>query len=117
MNNNVQTAPVEEGDELEVTIEGIGDKGDGIAKVDGFVLFVPGTRQGDKVKVKVTKVLKNMGFAEVVVETDEATADAEETEESEDTEESSSEDDEQEEFEDTETFGEETEEDDEDEEE
>ena len=35
------TAPVREGEELDVTIEAIGDKGDGIAKKDGFVLFVP----------------------------------------------------------------------------
>jgi len=33
---------------------------------EGFVLIVPGTREGDEVKVKVNKVIKNMGFAEVV---------------------------------------------------
>ena len=59
-------APVKEGDELDVMIEGVGGKGDGIAKVEGFVLFVPGTRQGEQVKVRVTKVLQNVGFAEVV---------------------------------------------------
>ena len=59
-------APVNVGDEIEVTIESVGEKGDGVAKVNGFVLFVPGTRKGDQVKVKVTKVLRNVGFAEVV---------------------------------------------------
>ncbi len=59
-------APVNVGDELEVKIESVGSKGDGIAKVEGFVLFVAGTRQGEKVKVKVTKVLQNVGFAQVV---------------------------------------------------
>ena len=58
--------PVNVGDELEVTIEAVGAKGDGITKVDGFVLFVAGTQKGDKVKVKITKVLSNVGFAEVV---------------------------------------------------
>lgn len=47
-------------------IEAVGGKGDGIAKVEGFVLFVPGTRQGEQVKVRITKVLRNVGFAEVV---------------------------------------------------
>lgn len=59
-------APVKEGDELEVEIEAVGEKGDGIAKKDGFVLFVPNTNEGDKVKVRITKVLRKVGFAEVV---------------------------------------------------
>ena len=59
-------APVKEGDELDVIVEAVGGKGDGIAKVEGFVLFVPGTHQGEQVKVRVTKVLRNVGFAEVV---------------------------------------------------
>jgi len=34
--------PVEQGDEIEVTIESTGAKGDGIAKVNNFVVIVPG---------------------------------------------------------------------------
>lgn len=61
-----RSAPVNVGDELNVTIESVGAKGDGIARVNGFVLFVAGTRQGERIKIRVTKVLKNVGFAEVV---------------------------------------------------
>lgn len=61
-------APVKVGDELTVKIEAVGEKGDGIAKKDGFVLFVPSTKQGDEVKIKVTRVLQKVGFAEVVGE-------------------------------------------------
>tara|TARA_Y100000310_G_scaffold286548_1_gene310844 strand:- start:80 stop:496 length:417 start_codon:yes stop_codon:yes gene_type:complete len=61
-------APVKVGDELEVTIEAVGAKGDGIAKKDGFVLFIPNAKEGDTVKVKVTRVLRKVGFAEVVGE-------------------------------------------------
>ena len=61
-------APVKVGDELDVKIEAVGEKGDGIAKKDGFVLFVPGTKQGDEVRIKVTRVLQKVGFAEVVGE-------------------------------------------------
>ena len=59
-------APVKVGDELDVKIEAVGEKGDGVAKKDGFVLFVPGTKQGESVRIKVTRVLKSVGFAEVL---------------------------------------------------
>jgi predicted RNA-binding protein with TRAM domain len=49
-----------------VKIEAVGEKGDGIAKKQGFVLFVPKTKAGDEVRVRVTRVLKNAGFAEVI---------------------------------------------------
>ena len=61
-------APVKVGDELDVKIEAVGEKGDGIAKKDGFVLFVAGTKQGDEVRIRVTRVLQKVGFAEVVGE-------------------------------------------------
>lgn len=61
-------APVKVGDELNVKIEAVGEKGDGIAKKDGFVLFIPNTKQGDEVRVKITRVLPKVGFAEVIGE-------------------------------------------------
>ena len=63
---NEQEAPVNAGEIFEVSINAIGGKGDGIAKVKGFVLFVPNVQKGDYVKIRVTKVLQNAGFAEVV---------------------------------------------------
>ena len=59
-------APVKVGDEFDVKIEAVGEKGDGIAKKDGFVLFVPNAKEGDEVKIKVTRVLRRVGFAEIV---------------------------------------------------
>ncbi|MBI5066577.1 TRAM domain-containing protein [Candidatus Woesearchaeota archaeon] len=59
-------APFNIGDEFEVTVESVGEKGDGVAKKNGFVLFVPNTKQGDTVKVRVTKLFKKFAFAEVV---------------------------------------------------
>ena len=75
-------APVNVGDEVEVTIEAVGDKGDGIAKIKGFVLFIPNTKEGDQVKVKITKVLRKVGFADVVGEGSAQAEDAPESEES-----------------------------------
>ena len=59
-------APVKVGDEIDVKIEAVGEKGDGIAKISGFVLIVPNTKEGDEVRIRVTKVLRRLGFAEVV---------------------------------------------------
>jgi len=58
--------PVQVGEEYEVTIEAVGEKGDGIAKIKGFVIFVPNVKEGDNVKIKVTRVLRKVGFGEVV---------------------------------------------------
>ena len=60
--------PVSEGQELKVNIDSVGEKGDGIAKIKGFILFVPGTKKGDKLRVKITKVLPKIGFAEKIKE-------------------------------------------------
>ncbi len=107
-------APVKVGDELDVKIEAVGEKGDGIAKKDGFVLFVPGTKQGDEVKIRVTRVLQKVGFAEVVGEkTHTEESEASEGTQEEGYEQSSEESQESEEEykgEDTENFGEDTQE-------
>lgn len=58
--------PVKEGDECEVTIESIGSRGDGIAKIKGFIIFVPNVKKGDKIKVKITSVRSNFATAEVL---------------------------------------------------
>ncbi len=63
-----QRPPVSEGEELDVRIEAVGEKGDGVAKKDGFVLFVPNVKEGDNVRIRVTKVLRKVGFAEVIGE-------------------------------------------------
>ena len=61
-------APIREGEELDVKIESAGKKGDGIAKVKGFVIFIPNVKEGDEVRIKVTRVLNKVGFGEVIGE-------------------------------------------------
>jgi predicted RNA-binding protein with TRAM domain len=58
--------PVMEGKTYNVKIEGIGDEGDGIAKINNFTIFVPGTKVGDKVDVKIEKVFRSNAFGLVV---------------------------------------------------
>ncbi|MFC7187021.1 TRAM domain-containing protein [Halorubrum yunnanense] len=61
--------PVSEGDVREVTIETLGDKGDGIAKIErGYVVIVPDSEPGDEPTVEITSVRENVSFAEVVEE-------------------------------------------------
>ena len=61
-----QQAPVKEGEEHIVAVKAVGEKGDGIVRVAGFVIFVPDVKKGDYVKIKITKVLQNVGFGKVV---------------------------------------------------
>ena len=59
--------PVDVGDTQEVEIESLGDKGDGIARVDrGYVLIVPDTEVGDQVTVRIEEAKENVAFTEVV---------------------------------------------------
>ncbi|MFW5955868.1 MAG: SAM-dependent methyltransferase [Halorhabdus sp.] len=60
------TAPVRKGDRLEVTIEDVGEEGDGIAKVEGFTLFVSGVQKGETVTVRVDDVKPRYGFAQPI---------------------------------------------------
>ncbi len=64
-NREESTAPVDAGETYEVTIEDLAREGDGIARVSGFVIFVPGTSVGDEVSIKVTKVMRKFAFAEL----------------------------------------------------
>ncbi len=65
-----RVAPVKVGETHEVSIDSVGGKGDGIAKVRGFVIFVPNVKKGDFVKIRITKVLQNVGFGETVEKLD-----------------------------------------------
>lgn len=58
--------PVKVGDEVEVKIEAVASKGDGIAKKDGFVIFIKGAKEGDTVKVKITDVKARFAIGEVL---------------------------------------------------
>jgi predicted RNA-binding protein with TRAM domain len=59
-------APVELGHEYEGEIEDISRRGDGIAKIEGFVIFVPNTEKGEYIKFKIIKVGRRFAVAELV---------------------------------------------------
>ena len=58
--------PVETGKEYDVQITETSRQGDGIARVQGFVIFVKGGKVGQSCKVKVTNVGARFATAELV---------------------------------------------------
>ena len=58
--------PVETGKEYDVSITEISRKGDGIARVEGFVIFVKNGKVGQNAKVKILEVGQRFASAEVV---------------------------------------------------
>jgi 23S rRNA (uracil1939-C5)-methyltransferase len=55
-------APVRKGEEVEVRIDSLAYGGNGVGRLDGFVVFVRGGLPGDLVRARATKVKR--GFAE-----------------------------------------------------
>ena len=60
--------PVEVGNEYDVEVSDRGKSGttDGIAKIQGLVIFVKDGRVGDKVKIKITAIGERYAKAEIV---------------------------------------------------
>ena len=71
--------PVEVGKEYNVSISDTSRRGEGIARIDGFVVFVPGTKQGQNVRIKVTQVSERFASGQVVQGSDNAAAPASES--------------------------------------
>lgn len=57
---------VNQNDRVIVTVEDLTHDGSGVAKVEGYPLFIPGALPGEEVEIKVGKTLKNYGFAELL---------------------------------------------------
>ena len=64
--NSFRPKPVEVGKEYDVTISDTSRRGEGIAKIDGFVIFVAGAKQGQSARIKVTRVTDRFATGEVV---------------------------------------------------
>ena len=58
--------PVEMGKEYEVDIKETSRQGEGIARIQGFVVFVPNAKPGDHLKIKITRIGRSAANAEIV---------------------------------------------------
>jgi len=68
-NRRLLPKPVEVGEEYDVDIKEISRRGDGVARIKGLVTFVPNTKPGDHLKVRITRVGRRFAEAKVVTET------------------------------------------------
>ncbi len=73
-----EPAPVAVGEEYDVTISEVGSRGDGIARVKNFVVFVPNTNKGDSVKIRIKELRGRSAVGEVVGGAESAEAPAKE---------------------------------------
>ena len=58
--------PVEKNKEYVVEILDNGYNGEGIAKIEGFTIFIPNAIKGEKVKILIVKVLSSHAFGKIV---------------------------------------------------
>lgn len=58
--------PVKVGEELEVTVTELSKKGDGVTRVQGYVIFIPNAKRGQQVKIKITTIRPNFAIGELL---------------------------------------------------
>lgn len=61
-----RVVPVKKNETVTLTFEDLTHEGNGIAKIDGYPLFVPNALPGEKALVKVVKVNKNFGYGKLL---------------------------------------------------
>ncbi|MCX6651110.1 MAG: translation initiation factor IF-2 subunit beta [Methanomassiliicoccales archaeon] len=57
-----------EGNVYEMMIEDVGKKGDGVARMFDYIIYIPGTAKGSRVKVKVAKITGKVAYGNVFIE-------------------------------------------------
>ncbi len=58
--------PIEERKQYTLTIEGIGDSGEGIGRIEGFTVFINDGIPGDKVLIEITKAKKKYAMGKII---------------------------------------------------
>ncbi|MFD0050997.1 23S rRNA (uracil(1939)-C(5))-methyltransferase RlmD [Actinomycetes bacterium NPDC127524] len=61
-----KTAPVAKNETIDVVFEDLTHDGAGVAKIDGYPVFVPNTLPGEKAKIKIIKVNKGYAFGRLL---------------------------------------------------
>ncbi len=58
--------PVELGKEYDVEVKEVSRRGDGVARIQGLVTFIPNAKPGDHLRVKITRISRRHAEAEIV---------------------------------------------------
>mgnify|MGYP001192190460 CR=1 FL=1 len=58
--------PVKIGDIIDVTVIGISRRGDGLTRIDGYVIFIPNTDRGSNVRIRITELMPTYALSEIV---------------------------------------------------
>ena len=62
------SSKLKKGQKYDVVIQEIGEKRDGIAKIDDFVVFIKNGKIGQQVRVRIREVQPNFAFADIIEE-------------------------------------------------
>ncbi|KIO68702.1 hypothetical protein B4064_1628 [Caldibacillus thermoamylovorans] len=66
MDKMSQTIPVKKNDYIDVEFVDLTHEGQGVAKIDGFPVFVPGGLPGEYAQIKILNVKKNYGYGKLI---------------------------------------------------
>jgi predicted RNA-binding protein with TRAM domain len=58
--------PVKVGEEIDVTVSEVSRRGDGVARIQGFVIFIPTAKQGMQAKIRIKEIRPNYATAELI---------------------------------------------------
>lgn len=75
--------PVKVGEEYDTEIKEMGSRGDGIARIKNFVVFVNNTKVGEKTRIKITEVRNKFAIGKKIAKEEKEMSEEEEPEEEE----------------------------------
>ncbi|MCA9703690.1 MAG: TRAM domain-containing protein, partial [Methanolinea sp.] len=60
------TEELSEGTVMEVDIQSVSRRGDGVARIGRYIMYVKGGKPGQKVKIRITRISGSIAFTERV---------------------------------------------------
>jgi predicted RNA-binding protein with TRAM domain len=63
---NFAPKPVKIGEEYEIDIKEMSQRGEGIARIEGLVVFVPQAKLGDHARIRITRISRKFAEAELI---------------------------------------------------
>lgn len=64
--SSLEQIPVIKNREYELEIDNLGMNGEGIGRIEGFTMFIPGALPGERVRIKAVKVGKSYGYGKLL---------------------------------------------------